>query len=250
MHILITGAAQGIGAAIASHLVSQSHILTLVDLQADKLNVLATSLREKGGQVNVITGDLTKAETLDSLDNYLSNFPDKLDVLINNAGVAHPLKRFETLTDQEFDLGFAVNVKVPFKLIQLGLKYMIPQSSGVIVNIASRSNIYGYLNMGIYAATKAAVTSFTNTIALENKDKGIRAYTVIPGRTNTEMQKDLRGEQEAEESQSPEYVGQIVSDLVNNQIEINSGDSILVSFNEYSVMPELDKVDLYKKMTA
>lgn len=250
MHILITGAAQGIGAAIASQLAKDSNILTLVDLQADKLNLVAKELRSKGSEVNTIPGDLTQPETLAKLDSFLKDSPDKLDVLINNAGVAHSLKRFEELSAEEFDLGFGVNVKVPFNLCKLGLKYMLSQNAGVIINVASRSNIYGYMNMGVYAATKAALTSFTNTIALENKENGIRAYTVIPGRTNTPMQSNLRGEQEAQGSQSPEYVGQIVAELVENKIEINSGDSILVSFGEYSVMPELDKADLHNKMSS
>lgn len=249
MHILITGAAQGIGAAMASNLAGGSHVLTLVDLQAEKLNQVAEELRAKGSQVNVITGDLTKSETLASLDSFLANSPDKLDVLINNAGVAHKLVPFEELPEQDFDLGFAVNVKVPFMLCQLGLKYMVPQGAGVIINVASRSNIYGYLHMGVYAATKAAITSFTGTIALENKDRGIRAYTVIPGRTNTPMQASIRGEEEAKNAQSPEYVGQIVAELVEGKIPLESGDSILVSFGEYKIMPELDKADLHKKMT-
>lgn len=248
MHILITGAAQGIGAAIAEQLATGTHTLTLVDLNGPKLEETATKLRAKGVQVITFVGDLTKPETLLQLDQALAASNDKLDVLINNAGVAHPLKRFEELTDSDFDLGFAVNVKAPFKLSQLGLKYMLPQGAGVIINIASRSNIYGYLLMGVYAATKAAITSFTGTIALENADKGIRAYTVIPGRTNTPMQVALRGEAEAQNAQSPEYVGQIIAQLIEGKIPIQSGDSILVSFGEYRVMPELDKADLHKKM--
>jgi short-subunit dehydrogenase len=248
MHILITGAAQGIGAAMAKQLATSGHVLTLVDMNESKLTETADALRTSEAKINTFVGDLTKADTIAALDSRLAQAEDKLDVLVNNAGVAHQLKRFEELSDSEFDLNFAVNVKAPFDLAKLALKYMIPQGGGVIINVASRANVYGYMYMGVYAATKAAITSFTGTIALENKDKGIRAYTVIPGRTNTPMQVNLRGEQEAQSSQSPEYVGQIVAELVHGKIQIESGDSILVSFGEYKVLPELDRSELHKKM--
>lgn len=250
MHILITGAAQGIGAAIAHQLAQKGHMLTLIDIKADVLEQTAQNLRSMGAEVKTLIGDLTDDNFMATLDTHLAQSTDKLDVVVNNAAIAHQLKEFDQLTDEEFDKSFAINVKAPFRLCKLGVKYMRPQGAGTIINIASRSNIYGYLHMGIYAATKAAITSFTGTLALENQDKGINAYTIIPGRTNTQMQASIRGQAEAQAAQPPEYVGEIVSKLIHNEIaDIASGDSLLVSFGEYRVMKELDKADLHKKMT-
>lgn len=250
MHILITGAAQGIGAAIAHQLAQKGHMLTLIDIKADVLEQTAQNLRSMGAEVKTLIGDLTDDNFMATLDTHLAQSTDKLDVVVNNAAIAHKLKEFDQLTDEEFDKSFAINVKAPFRLCKLGVKYMRPQGAGTIINIASRSNIYGYLHMGIYAATKAAITSFTGTLALENQDKGINAYTIIPGRTNTQMQASIRGQAEAQAAQPPEYVGEIVSKLIHNEIaDIASGDSLLVSFGEYRVMKELDKADLHKKMT-
>ncbi|MBL8015049.1 MAG: SDR family oxidoreductase [Candidatus Doudnabacteria bacterium] len=251
MHILITGAAQGIGAAIAAEVAKRGHTLTLVDVKGDVLTATAEKLRQQGAMVTVLIGDLTSADFISQLDAHLAQSPDKLDVLINNAAVAHPLRPFQDIPEEDLDQGLAVNVKAPFKLAQIGIKYMLPQGGGTIINVASRSNIYGYIHMAVYAATKAAITSFTGTIALENKTTGIRAFTIIPGRTNTQMQAQLRGQAEASAAQPPEYVGEIVSKLIDNEIPgIESGDSLLVSFGEYRVMKELDKGDLHKKMTS
>lgn len=248
MHILITGAAHGIGAAITRKVAQSGNILTLVDIDQAGLDALSAELGNTGIKVNKLVGDLADNTFLEQISEFVQSTEQPVEVLVNNAAIAHYLTKFTELTDEDLGKALGVNINAPFKLIQAVLPRMQVANKGLILNFASRANIYGYELMGIYAASKAAITSFTGTVALENKDSGVKTFTIIPGRTNTQMQTNLRGEQEAQQSQSPDYVAEIVAKLINGEIPANSGDSILISFGEYKVLPELDKAELHRNM--
>lgn len=240
MRILITGAAQGIGAAIASSLTN--HELVLVDLQPEKLAALSNELRTQGAKVTELVGNLTDSNFLKELCEFMASNP--IDVLINNAGVVHDLKNLTELEVADLDLAYAVNIKAPFVLAQAAVKTMKP--GGLILNTASRANVYGYSQMAAYAASKAAITSISGTVALENPN--LKSITIIPGRTNTPMQARIRGREEAEKSQSPEFVGQTIAQIINGQIETKTGQLVLIDYGKYKVMDELDKSDLHSHM--
>ncbi len=244
MHILITGAAQGIGAAIARKLCSLENTLVLVDLQTEKLKVFSDEIRSSCKEIVEFAGDLTDPLFIDSIQRFMET--TYIDVLINNAAITHKLNSFEKLNLDDLDRAYKVNVRSPFELIQSAIPGMKLRGKGVILNVASRANIYGYYHMAIYAATKAAVTSLNGTIALENPE--IKSITIIPGRTNTQMQATLRGAEEASKAQSPEFVGKIIAQVVSGEIDVKNGGIIIIDFGEYSIETELDKIDLHKNM--
>lgn len=244
MNILITGAAQGIGASISKFLSSKENVLILVDINQDKLKDISNQLRSSCKDLIELCGDLTDKDFVTKIKKYITDNP--IDVLVNNAGYAHQLNNFSNLSENDFDISFLVNVKAPFHLIQTAIPEMKKRGSGIILNIASRANIYGYNKMGIYSATKAALTSFSGTIALENPE--IKSITIIPGRTNTSMQVSLRGEEEAAKAQSPDYVGEVISKIIKQEIQVESGESVLIDFNEYKVLKELNRSDLHKNI--
>lgn len=244
MNILITGAAQGIGAAIAKALANSLNTLILVDLNEEKLNASVSELKSLCKDVVSFTGDLSNQEFIQSLRTYISDA--NIDVLVNNAGVVHKLDSFEKLSVTDLDLAYKVNVRAPFELIQAVLPSMQVRSSGMILNIASRANVYGYSNMGVYASSKAALTSFSGTVAIENPH--LKAITIVPGRTNTQMQATLRGALEASKAQSPEFVGKTIAQVITGDIAVNNGGIVIIDFGEYSIETELDKIDLHKNM--
>lgn len=244
MNILITGAAQGIGEAIATNLATMDNSLILVDLQAVKLADTANKLRSKAFEIKEFAGDLTEEAFLNQIKAYLDEHP--IDVLVNNAGVVHQLKAFTELSLNDLDLAYKVNVRAPFSLLQAALSGMEVRGSGMILNVASRANIYGYYHMAIYAATKAAITSLAGTVALDYPM--LKAITIIPGRTNTPMQASIRGQEEANKAQSADFVGATIAKVITGEIPTQSGNHVLIDFGEYKVMTELDKSDLHRNM--
>jgi len=137
-------------------------------------------------------------------------------------------------------------VTAPFKLIKAVLPGMQARKSGQIFSIASRANIYGYPKMAVYAATKAAITSLGQTVALENPD--LKSIVVLPGRTNTPMQHMLRGAMVAQSAQSPEFVAEMIVKVINGKVAIKNGDILLIDDGKCLVLEELFKADLHKNL--
>lgn len=245
MKVLITGAASGIGRSLAMALANPQNLLVLVDLNQAGLDELTLQLQASGTETKSFAGNLADSKFLTELCEYLKTA--ELDVLINNAGVAHELKNFTEVSDADFDLGIAVNVAAPFKLIKAVLPGMQARKSGQIFNIASRSNIYGYPRMAVYAATKAAVTSLGQTVAIENPE--LKSVVVLPGRTNTGMQLQLRGEQVASSSQSPDFVADIIAKAINSEIYIGNGDILLIDDGKWVILNELFRADLHRNVS-
>lgn len=243
MTILITGAAQGIGASMAKLLATPANVLILTDLQSDKLKEFIQSLPPTK-KVIAVGGDITQDSVIQQLGEVMVT--ESIDVLINNAGISNKLNLFEALTVDELDLSYKINVRAPFLLIQSALRVMKSKTSSMIINVASRANIYGYYRMAAYSASKAAVTALAGTVALENPN--IKAITLIPGRTNTPMQANLRGTDEAMKAQSPDYVAEVLSKLISGEIQTESGNSVIVDFGAYKIVTELDRNDLHKNM--
>lgn len=244
MNILITGAVQGIGLSIAEHLCSGENILILVDKHQDKLESVKSELSNSCKEIVLLAGDLSEESFIQNLTSYIGN--NTIDVLVNNAAIAHELKNFTELTTNDLDLAYRINIKTPFELMKSALTGMKNRGSGSIVNVTSRASIYGYPRMGIYAASKAAINSLSGTIALENSE--IKVVTIVPGRTNTQLQAELRGKEEAENSQSPDFVGDIIAKVVTSEIPSNSGDHVLIDGGKYKVTSELSKEDLHRNM--
>lgn len=246
MKVLITGAAGGIGKALAQFLAGSGAVteLVLVDLAADKLNEVVINLK-KDVTVTSFVGNLADSSFLIELCDYVKSA--NLDVLVNNAAVAHTLKEFAELSDEEFNIGMDVNVRAVFKLTKASLPSMQQRKSGQIFNIASRANIYGYPSMGIYAASKAAITSFSQTIALENPE--LKSVIVLPGRTNTTMQLNLRGKEVAQTSQTPEFVADVIGKSILGEYYVNNGDILLIDNSKWAVVTELFRADLHRNVS-
>ncbi|MFW5703140.1 MAG: SDR family NAD(P)-dependent oxidoreductase [Candidatus Dojkabacteria bacterium] len=241
--ILITGAAQGIGYALARTLANQEKTILLADLNDGKLKQVAAELEPKCKQVVSYAGDLTNEKVrIDMVSDILASF-SSLDVLINNAGVTHDPKPLQDLSDEEFDFNFNVNTKLPFQLMRAFLPAMQENNNGMIINISSAANIMGYEDLSVYSATKSALSSLTDSLAAENKTKNIKAIAIMPSRTNTPMQVKVRGEEVAESSQPPEFVAEIISKVISGEIPTKTGDDIRIRENKFVVEEDVFSKD-------
>jgi short-subunit dehydrogenase len=183
---VITGASRGIGAVYADRLARRGHDLLLVARDKARLDALAARNAERTGRsVEVLAADLTDPTQLALVEDRLRT--DKsIDVLVNNAGVAH----FTNIAGADpamLERLVALNVTAPTRLTTAVLDGMSRRGRGTIVNVASILGIHLLPTSAVYSATKSYVLSFTRALQQELAGSNIRVQAVLPGAVRTEI---------------------------------------------------------------
>ena len=185
---LVTGASSGIGDALARRLARDGLHLGLVARRADRLEALAAELRAAHRiEVHVLPSDLTKPGAVAALvDDVVARGLD-VDWLVNNAGFG-TVGLFHAMPVERELEEITLNVEVLVELTGRLLPPMVRRGRGVVMNIASVGAYLPSPHMATYTATKAFVLSFSEAIAVELQDTGVRVLCVCPGVTRTEFQ--------------------------------------------------------------
>lgn len=184
---MITGAASGFGELLARELAAAGAKLVIGDRNVTGLDRVATSLRDAHAQVIALPCDVTReAEVKAMIDAAVSAF-GRLDVGVNNAGVASPPKPFIETTESDLDTTFAVNCKGVFWGMKYQIGQMLTQGEGVILNVASMAGLGAAPKLAAYAASKHAVVGLTRTAAVEFAERNIRINAVCPFYSATPM---------------------------------------------------------------
>ncbi|WP_369017924.1 D-threitol dehydrogenase [Thermatribacter velox] len=184
---LVTGAAQGIGKAIALLFASKGADLVLVDLKEGVKN-LAEEVAKLGKRALPIVADLTDFSSLPGVVEKAMDVFSKIDILVNNAGVAI-LDDAENLSEEAWDKTMDINLKAPFLLSQLVGREMIKRKSGKIINIASQAGIVALDRHVAYCTSKAGLIAMTKVLALEWGEFGINVNAIAPTVVLTELGK-------------------------------------------------------------
>ena len=180
--VLITGAARGIGAAVAREFAANGW---RVIINYKKSDALADKLKKELGAV-LYRADVSCAEEVDKMSRYLASVGLFPDCIVNNAGISGEAL-FCDITEACWDEMFAVNTKSAFLVSKAFLPHMISQKSGSIINISS---IWGEIGAACevhYSASKAAIIGMTKALAKELAPSGIRVNCVCPGFVDTDM---------------------------------------------------------------
>ncbi len=184
-HALVTGAASGIGRAIALKLASEGCFLSLCDLDEQKASTVRETILASGGSAQVVIGDITKAADCREISEKARTWGGPVDILVNNAGI-YPASPFLEMTEELWDRVMAINLKAVYLLSQAILPDMIGKGSGCVVNMASIDGKKPGPEISAYSASKAAVISLTRSMAAEMAKFGVRVNAVAPGWVGTE----------------------------------------------------------------
>lgn len=181
---LVTGAASGIGEAVARMLAHAGARVFVADIDLENGIAVADDLVENGFSAEFIELDVAESSSCLSAHRAVRDSDGKLDILVNNAGVGHVGTITET-TVADLDRLWAVNVRGMFELTRAFIPGMIERGSGVVINMASIGGIVAIRERLAYCTTKFAVVGFTKCLALDHALQGIRANCICPGRVET-----------------------------------------------------------------
>jgi NAD(P)-dependent dehydrogenase (short-subunit alcohol dehydrogenase family) len=188
---LVTGAAQGLGAAIASRFAGEGATVFLGDLKPEEGDKTAETIRAGGGRARFLSLDVTNEQSWLDAFAVLEKEAGRLDILVNNAGI-NIREPIEAMKAENFDAMLAVNVKGPF----LGTKHAIPllrkAGGGSIINMSSVCGLLGHrYTTEAYTVTKGAVTLLTKTIAVRYGKDNIRCNSLHPSTVDTPLMREL-----------------------------------------------------------
>jgi len=179
---LVTGGASGIGLCTAQALAEAGARVTIADLRADAISKAKAALRELGYSVDGVEMDVTNSERVTSVANDIARDLGRIDILINNAGIARSQTPAEDVSDEHWLNVLDVNLNGTFWCARAFGKHMLRQGSGAIVNVGSMS---GFIvnrpqAQSYYNASKAAVHHLTKSLAAEWASRGVRVNAVAP----------------------------------------------------------------------
>lgn len=184
--VIVTGAAQGIGAAIARRFADEGADLMLVDRKVDELEATARGIAHAGGHCWTFHADLADRDALRAVTGAATERWPSIDVLVNNAGIAHSAPFCEH-PDEVWDRVMSVNLSAPFLLARAVGADMARHGRGAVVFVASIDALFADGPYVSYNAAKAGLLGVMRTMALELGPSGVRANAVLPGFTATPM---------------------------------------------------------------
>jgi 3-oxoacyl-[acyl-carrier protein] reductase len=198
-HVVITGAARGIGLEIATQFVAEGAVLSLIDNNAENLASATGILEKNGSTIYKYAIDIAnRSDVIKAIDTADALQP--IDVLVNNAGVAFE-SPFLNITEAEWRQVLDINLTGMFFVSQAVCLHMARRKQGVVVNMSSKNGLDGEFGYAHYNSSKAGVIMLTKTMALELAHLGIRVNAVCPGYIQTPMSMEI---------DSPAFVEQFV----------------------------------------
>lgn len=183
---LVTGAARGIGRAIAERLAREGADLALCDLNTDWLAETAEAVRALGRNVSCFAVDVADSGAVNQAVADVVKTCGRVDVLVNNAGITKDALMLR-MTEEDWDAVLETNLKSVFNFCKAAYRPMMKQRSGRIINLSSVVGVMGNPGQTNYAASKAGIIGFSKSLAKELGARGVTVNVVAPGYVATDM---------------------------------------------------------------
>jgi NAD(P)-dependent dehydrogenase (short-subunit alcohol dehydrogenase family) len=187
--VLVTGAALGIGAAIAAEFAREGAAVGLIDSDRAALEATVGEITAAGGRARAFPGDVREAATFtDATARLVAEFGG-LDILVNNAGVV----RYGFLpgfSEEDWDYVLDINLKAMYRSSKIAIPELRKRGGGAIINLASVQAYWSHQAAVAYSASKGGVVAFTRALALDHAREGIRVCAIAPGTVRTPMVMD------------------------------------------------------------
>ena len=230
--VVITGASSGIGRATARLLAERGATVVLGARRGDALAAITRDISSAGGKVAYRVTDVTRRADVEALVTLAVNYGGKLDVIVNNAGIA-PNSRFDALRVEDWDAMIDVNLRGTLYGIAAALPIFQRQQSGHIVNIVSTAGLKIVPTMGVYAATKNAVRTISE--ALRQESPNLRVTEVSPGFVSTDLAasvsdaaiKEAIEKRMAEIAISPEAIARGIAYAIDQPGDVDVGSIVI-----------------------
>lgn len=184
---VITGAASGMGKAIAELFAAEGARLVLSDVNAGALNEVTKSINEKSGNAIAVVANVSDENDVAKMISTATDNFGRLDILVNNAGVLDDFLPAGNVTNATWDRVMGINVNGPMFACRLAIPIMIKQGNGAIINVSSIGGFCGARAGVAYTTSKHALIGMTKNIAYHYADKGIRCNSIAPGGVNTNI---------------------------------------------------------------
>jgi 2-dehydro-3-deoxy-L-rhamnonate dehydrogenase (NAD+) len=182
---IVTGAAQGIGLAVAKDFAQQGYAVVVADINLPLAEQAAAEIRSTGGKALAVRADVSNRESVGEMVGVTLKAFGQIDALVNNAGIAGRAVPIAEVTDDDWEQMMAIDLKSVYLCCQAALPHMLERGRGAIVNVASIAGKEGNPNMVPYSTAKAGVIGLTKALAKEVASQGIRVNSVAPAVVET-----------------------------------------------------------------
>lgn len=222
---VVTGASHGLGQAIAVQLARQGATLVLVARGRERLKAVAAEIAEAGGRSLVVTCDLARRDHVEQAARQITDELERVDILINNAGIPAPRSLEETTFD-DWDEVIGVNLSAVFYLTRALWNALTATGAGYVINISGTNGRRGSSSPA-YSSAKFGLTGLTRSIAASGKPYGLRATVLYPGAMDTGWRGAPIGIKPRAETMDPQEVARLIGHLVATPAEFVVNEAVL-----------------------
>ena len=188
---VVTGAASGMGKAIAELYAKEGAKVIVADLNLEGAEKVVEGITSNGGVAKAVKVNVAKLEDIENMIDTAVNEYGTLDILVNNAGIMDGFEPVGDITDEKWDLIFDVNTKGVMRATRKALPIFLEKGKGVIVNTASTGGLNGAHAGAAYGASKHAVVGMTKNTGFMYANKGIRCNAIAPGAVETNISSSM-----------------------------------------------------------